>query len=46
MYAELSSAISSAKAALELVQAAKGLASFNELAAAVSEVCKRPANPS
>jgi len=38
MYAELSSAVASAKAALELAQAAKGLANFNELVAAVSEV--------
>ena len=38
MYAEISSAISSAKTALELVQAAKGLANFNELVAAVAEV--------
>lgn len=38
MYAEISSAISSAKTALELVQAAKGLANFNELVAVVAEV--------
>jgi hypothetical protein len=38
MYAEISSAISSAKTALELVKAAKGLANFNELVAAVAEV--------
>lgn len=38
MYAEISSAISSAKTALELVQAAKDLSNFNELVAAVSEV--------
>jgi hypothetical protein len=38
MYAEISSAISSAKTALELVQAAKGLANFNELVVAVAEV--------
>jgi len=38
MYAELSAAVSSAKAALELAQAAKGLANFNEVVAAVSEV--------
>ena len=38
MYAELSSAVASAKTALELAQAAKGLSNFNELVAAVSEV--------
>ena len=38
MYLEISSAIASAKTALELAQAAKGLANFNELVAAVSEV--------
>lgn len=38
MYAEISSAIVSAKAALELAQAAQGLANFNELVSAVSEV--------
>lgn len=38
MYAEISSAISSAKTALELVQAAKGLTNFNEIVAAVAEV--------
>ena len=38
MYAEISSAISSAKAALELVQTANDLNNFNELVAVVAEV--------
>lgn len=38
MYAELSSAISSAKTALEIAKAANGLANFNQLVAAVSEI--------
>jgi rRNA maturation endonuclease Nob1 len=38
MYAEISSAVNSAKTALELVNAAKGLANFNELVTAVAEV--------
>jgi hypothetical protein len=38
MYAELSSAIASAKTALEIAKAAHGLAKFNELVAAISEV--------
>ena len=38
MYAEISAAISSAKTALDLAKAANGLANFNELVAAVSEV--------
>lgn len=38
MYAELSSAIASAKAALEIAKAAHGLAKFNDLVAAISEV--------
>ena len=38
MYAEISSAITSTRAALELIKAAKGLANFNELVAAIAEV--------
>jgi hypothetical protein len=38
MYAEISAAISSAKTALEIAKAANGLANYNELVAAVSEV--------
>ena len=38
MYAEISAAIASAKTALDIAKAAHGLANFNELVAAVSEV--------
>ena len=38
MYAEISAAISSAKIALDIAKAANGLANYNELVAAVSEV--------
>ena len=38
MYAEISAAITSAKAALEIAKAANGLSQYNELVSAVSEV--------
>ena len=38
MYAEISAAITSAKTALDIAKAANGLANYNELVAAVSEV--------
>lgn len=38
MYAEISAAISSAKTALDIAKAANGLANYNELVTAVSEV--------
>ena len=38
MFAEISSAITSAKTALEIAKAANGLTNYNELVAAVSEV--------
>ena len=38
MYAEISSAITSAKAALEIAKTAHSLANYNELVAAISEV--------
>ncbi len=38
MYAEISSAVASAKIALEIAKTAHGLTNFNELVAAVSEV--------
>ena len=38
MYAEISAAIASAKTALDIAKAANGLANYNELVAAVSEV--------
>ncbi len=38
MYAEISAAITSAKTALDIAKAANGLANYNELVSAVSEV--------
>jgi enamine deaminase RidA (YjgF/YER057c/UK114 family) len=38
MYAEITSAVASAKVALDIAKAAHGLANYNELVAAVSEV--------
>ena len=38
MYAEISSAVASAKVALDIAKAAHGLSNYNELVAAVSEV--------
>ena len=38
MYAEINAAVQSAKALFEVVKANKGLAEYNEIVAAVSEV--------